>query len=817
MSEPVNQAKLVIENPSNSIITAEGFNAAFSGENFDKFLSLPKIAGRHNATDVSKLFYEKHSKAIMLKPIIELDSMVDGIGYATEDGSPAAKWEVKSLAGQPQLNLIHQYNVVSKQWVVKKTGDDKLYANEGFMIYWQKMLTPTGSSPILTISIESGTDYYIKITIMPRQKILLERKIGTDEQKLETTLPESYFETESFNRMKVLTCMFIDEYIIIGMNGLDQTIGFKCQKYTTVEDVNKKLIIQSNPGGDLRVKGDGACLLGLKILKYETIGSFATPIQYPGYKMVTSPEFEFTKSTKPTFEEESPVKMTATVWAGDNKTGSENVGGTGKEGIERCGTYACIFFSSLGWVSPLLYSFRIYQAPRMATQTTAALQLDTDIRSYREETSGDKDGNFMGSSIRAEVVCKVTDNKLTHSRLFRSKAPQVKHYLKLRGKETEVLRALNTLDVKEIGRPSWNRFDLELISQDVTKRLRTMPILVSENYDGRGWKHTDLMKEIGRGAGITIHCAPTTDDKTVPASYHYLQASGDKEKPNWQFNRGMMRWDAMQRVREFSGWLLAPYYDFSDSDFNGELYYRPKPTADDSEKYAFNADSDIVSNVRYRSVDMYRTRIMIFGIAAADSSEVLAGDYDNEAWRYKKGDILAGVGMHPKLEKELGRSEPLVWADPTFSDWKAIGVALLRLYNYYTATHVSPVFQINNFEDYQDLHSYDLIKWTDDTKDYQGEKLIDEKFLLTSLSVSADKFTSIATVNSMATEKAMIHGILAVDKREREGGMRDYHDIIKGMEAVTKGDYQRMLTEAPAAMRVFAYNDETVNDWGQKL
>jgi len=198
---------------------------------------------------------------------------------------------------------------------------------------------------------------------------------------------------------------------------------------------------------------------------------------------------------------------------------------------------------------------------------------------------------------------------------------------------------------------------------------------------------------------------------------------------------------------------------------------------------------------------------MILGIAAKDSAELEGGDYSNKSWQYKKGQVLCGQALSPQLEAEIGESRPLIWVDPAFTDWKSIGIAILRLYNYYTIEHFAPVFQINNFEDYQDLHLYDLIQWMDETKDYNGSKLVDDKFLITSLAVSVDKFTATANVNTTVTEQAMFQGILKEAKRQREVGMKNYNEMVKGMEAVTKGDYAKLMTQAPGALRIFAYND----------
>ncbi len=830
MAEVVNSARLVFGNPDNGIISADGYNAEYFGKDFDSFISIDAIPGRHGAMDKSKLYYEKHSGAIMLKPILTLESMIDGVDYSTDGGS----WEVARIPGVPTLDMLHQKDTTAEDWKVEGVDNKKISANEGFMVYWMKHLTPEGSSGDIVISLENTvgagaeekTSTIVKITISPRSAITIERKIvvsytdagksvtkyGT-EQKVEATIPQAYYETETFGMMKVLTCFFVDEYIVIGINGIYETIALKCENYTTITALdggnNVKYTPQANDGGTLSFTASGSCLVGFKRLAYKTSGGFVTPIGKPGYILTESPHTEITKASVPN---ECGIGMRAA--DGGYDYSSEDVTVEGREGIEKCGFYGIITLYGPGNNSPLLYSFRLYAAPTRVSQAGTALNLTTDIKSYEETAAGDKDGNFMGSSIAADVICKIEDDKLTHTNLFRSKAPEVRPYLKLIGQETETLRGVHKIVTKVMGRPEWNKFELKLQCQDITERLRLYPVLTSENYDERGWTHVDLMKELGRNAGITVRCAGISADTTVPESYHYLKSSGDRERPNWQFGPADMTWNAMQRVREFSGWLLYPDNDPSNL---GGLYYCPKPTSDSPVKYSLNADSSIVSNVEYRSIDLYRTRFLILGIAGRDSSADVEGNYAITRHRYKKGDILLGMGLHPNLEKEIGESRPLIWIDPTFTDWISIGAVILRLKNYYTKEHLAPVFQINNFRSYPNLYAYDLIQWTDDTKDFEENKLVDDKFLITSLRASVRRFASTAYINTTVTEQALLHGILRQAKQQSEVGMRDYNQIIKGMEAVTKGDYQELMTKAPAACRIFSYNDEDINDWGEPL
>jgi len=169
MAEPVNVARIVFGNPQKGIISCQGFNAEFSGKNWDKFLSRGAIAGRHGAVDKSRLFYEKNSQAIILKPDLSLVSMT-GSGYTT-GGDGTEKWEGRKIPGQPDLTLEYQYNAKAV-WEI--LSDSDFSANQGYVFYWQKYLTSQGSSPEMQIHLgKQDAANFIGITLQPREKVFI--------------------------------------------------------------------------------------------------------------------------------------------------------------------------------------------------------------------------------------------------------------------------------------------------------------------------------------------------------------------------------------------------------------------------------------------------------------------------------------------------------------------------------------------------------------------------------------------------------------------------------------------------------------------
>ncbi len=248
----------------------------------------------------------------------------------------------------------------------------------------------------------------------------------------------------------------------------------------------------------------------------------------------------------------------------------------------------------------------------------------------------------------------------------------------------------------------------------------------SESYDGRGWRHGDLMKELANKGGVNLLWGDYSSDPVLPDS-------ADENSPNWQFHRGTKIWEAMQQIRKYSGWLLYP-------DNLGNLIYRPRPTANDNEDYTLDANQGFITDVRYRLIDLYRTRVLVWGKGAED--------YEGE-YPYKKGDNILGAGYHKGLEKQIGRSRPLIVIDPLLSDWDSIKKMVDALYDYYTADPFYISFQINDFENYGNMWIYQVIQWSDEKMNWNGSSLVEKKFLITSINPRVDKFTAIATVEAV--------------------------------------------------------------------
>ena len=786
MAYNVNHARLVFGNVANGIVDAAGFNSEYNAADFDSLISMAAVTGRHEATVKQNLFWEKNSNSIILRPDLELKSMGGEEGAFTDGDEEAittdgGTWALVTMPGMPELKLLHQKDVTAKNWTV---GSDWLLNNQGFVFYWQKFATPTGSVGDFYVTLEGGDGDILIVHLYPRQKVEITHfSFAGETETLTQDIPASFSSSET--PIDFIVCFIVDKHILIGFNGISNLLDFKIANYENTTDANGVSCPLISGTGKFYLWASGSGVFGFKRLAYATSGSLSTPLTFPGYVMSAAPLKE-AKYIQPT-----ETTVTMETFAGGNDASGEDVSvGTGREAIEKFGTYANVRLTGDGTVTPILKRFRMYSAPGRSTASGTALTINGTIRTYEESWQGDQNGDFLGGSLSAVIRAKDVVGK--YSNIYTTKSGLVTSYVTLANNASEVLRMVSCLDTKEIKRPTFGVYDLHVNCQDITKRLRVNPNLVAETYDGRGWTDVELMAYLGTKCGVPIRCADISADTTVPASYHLLNDSGDTENPNWQFGKGVMPWEFISRVRAFSGWILSPD---TDSTNRGGLYFRPKPTDDDEVDWTFDADTAVVTDVGYKSVDLYRTRFSIYGIAAADNQT-----YPNPSWNYKKGDILCGMGLHSSLEDEIGESRHLIVIDPTFTNWEGIGRYLLALYDYYTTEHSSPVFQINNFESYQTMHLYQQIAWTDSTAE------IDGKYLITALNIQGNKFRASATVNTVITATGLIEGIMKEEKRRQEKGMLDYNATVRGMEAVSKGDYVKLMQKSPAALRIFAYN-----------
>jgi hypothetical protein len=584
------------------------------------------------------------------------------------------------------------------------------------MVWWKKYATPAAGSPNITIKLEklvSGSDYEgFYVEIQPGSKIRITQKVAV----LDTTvtagytikseirdvlLPKGYGNSEF--SVENLIVLFSEKNIILGFDSLDNALVIPIENYQTVVDASD-MVYQyvTSAGCTLKVSGDGSALIGFTKLTYATTGSFTTPIYYPGYIVTTSLGID-KKAVIPT-----GAGLSITYHGGGSDIDTEEV--TASD-AEKQGVYFNAWFTGSGNVTPIYYKIALRQAPTRISMSGSAQELATQIIEFKQTLSGSKDGSFSGGNITATVSCEAA----FYPNIFMARSPQVAYYLQLIGQSAETLRDTHYIDIKEVSRPENGQFLMDVCSRDITKELELTPMLESTDYDRQiqagSWKHTSLMSALADRAGVTLTAtAAAATDPVMP----YVV---DDNNAMWQFQRSASLWECMNRVRDYSGWLLYP-------NSSGALIYKPRPTTATTEDYTWDCNALPITDIRYKLIDLYRTRFLVRGKAGADNTG---------AYPYKKGDNILGMGYHAGLETQLGRSRVMVILDQSLNDWDSIERTVDAVYDYYTGDPFYVSFTLNLPETYPALWLYQIIKWSDSTMEWDGSAIANKKFMITSL------------------------------------------------------------------------------------
>jgi len=304
-------------------------------------------------------------------------------------------------------------------------------------------------------------------------------------------------------------------------------------------------------------------------------------------------------------------------------------------------------------------------AQTRSSVTPSSNTLNSDIVSYQEDITGNKDGSFGDWTSRTIVTMYET----YRDTIFTGR--NAKMTLNLNPGDGSVQRAVHYADTLEISRSEPGDLTLDISAQSIVKRLKLTPILRPESFDDRGWRHGDLMSYLATLGGVTLNADTYTSDPLLPAS-------GLADRPNWQFNPGVSIWDAMNTVREYSGWLLYP-------DNNNELTYKPFPTSASTPDWTIDCQTCL--DLKYTIGDLARTRFMVLGQAGADDS----------AGRFKAGDGIMVYKTNSTLETALGESRPLWIFDPALSNLTMVNNTVNKLHDWYSALHKIVSFTIPDF------------------------------------------------------------------------------------------------------------------------
>lgn len=680
------------------------------GKGANGVISYPGFAMEQRGSDVltalgQDLYYEPNSGAVMLRPDLELKSMGGEEGAFTDGDGEAVTtsggtWDLVTMPGMPELKLLHQKNVTETGWILTGSG---FKANQGFVFYWKKYDTPSTLSSDFQIAIGGISTFHLGINFYSRKKTeihYIPDSVDNDEY-LDVSIPANFLNAEG--EINSLVCFFAGDYIVLGINGIENAIAFKPKNAGFDPDITDLKLFTSEPS-DFIIIADGSGVFGFKRLAFPLSGELISPYFSPGCNPSENTLAKITQSIQPAgtsvtgyFANGRPVEI-------EYEDGGELPTGRLRYGFVLRGD---------GTVTPYLYSWRIKDAQTRISAAGGVQTLTGDLVAYNENISGNKDGSFGDWTSALDITCypALLDGWEAgiYQNIFTSRNAQVAINLNLGTVEApaSVLRATHYVDIATVGRPEHGSINLYVEAQSIVKRLKLTPVAAAESFDDRGWRHGDLMSYLAsRGGVVILNGSGSPLSASDYASDPLLPASQEKDRANWQFNPGASLWDAMLMVREYSGWCLYP-------DNQARLIYKPFPTSASTPDWTLNMEDFM--GVRYAVTDLARTRFMVVGQAGADDS----------AGRFKKGDGILSYKTNSTLETLMGESRPLYYLDPALGSPEMADNMCGKFYDYYTNLHRLAFFEIPNFKTYKSMQLYQVIDASDPlVSDIDGKYLI---------------------------------------------------------------------------------------------
>lgn len=706
-----NKAQLDFAKPTNGLISKIGFALVKSGFDIKDWGSIGQTPAGVND---NQLFFEKNSGAILLQPDLELafTSMSGGFGYMSDsvgDATEKITFSTSVPVGidpiwKPAVTLLHQSAISGS---INATTA-ALEENQGMMVWWDNWknlgdvdtdATDTDVAMIVQFN-QAGTigSDIIKMKIFFNKTVHIERtwsipiadtqpvQYTTETQEWDVDFSKGYDNDADFN---TLTFMFIDKYMIIGFNGLNNYVALKCRKFDIGTDLNSKSYpILSRDDSTFTLIRAGALLFGMKKITYKATGSYVSDWLKPTYDIdsISTIEATMTKGVKPLdtdilgpFQNDMVVALETTgAYLNDILTGRIRWGIKLKT-VDTAKT-------------PLFYSWMIQDPVVRDDATSDSFQITSAIESYVENCYANKDGSFgdrTGSMTLNSIVSGFQTN------VFNARNYQIDCKFQLRDAGAFTTRARLFQDVHEVSNPTKDTFTLSVEALGIIKRLKKTPVLNSVAFDHLGWKGTDLIKylieDLG-GVTLTIDATLAQLNDLVA-----LPVSEDRSKPNWQFSPGVSLWDAANTVRAWMGWALYPTLT------GGSVTLKPMPTSSSSADYTIVVE-DETNNIRYIVSDIAKTRFLIIGKSGK-----------NVEGQYKVGDKIMAYKTNATLENTIGETRPLWLCDPALSSIEMCEAITNQLYDWYTAIHTTVSFIIDDARSYFEggFGVYDVLALSD--------------------------------------------------------------------------------------------------------
>jgi len=365
------------------------------------------------------------------------------------------------------------------------------------------------------------------------------------------------------------------------------------------------------------------------------------------------------------------------------------------------------YLSTVSYFSPVLFAFRLYdERKRKTSSATPPTSLSGDIVSVNVSASAlPSDLSFSSHSFDVEIEC--SKNESDYVSFFNRKMLFGKLSVIPIGKDVSTPLGVSIYGRLTMKVADYKETKMRFEGECIKKRLEEMQLGIPVYLEG--FSHTDAIKKLGEMAGVNVVC---DDDSSI------VLESGKENK--WVFPPGMKVWAAMRKIASLSGYLLYP-------DKNGNVVYKVVPS---SPSFSFIRGESPISDIEYRSIDMWKTRIFVIGKAGKDTEEYFASD------------ILSGAILHKSMENDIGFDLVYSEVDDGFSDWDLIEKKLNTLDNNFNKNNLFVSFTITDARDFLSLFLYDVFSWTDPFNPYFDGK----NFIVSRVVFDIDAFKCTASV-----------------------------------------------------------------------
>ena len=631
----------------------------------------------------SKIYYEKHTGSYILTP--NINTSLKDMALTDADFIYPTNWELVTSPSFSHKLLYH-----------KKTDEEDVVSfktvfqiNQGGIFWWEKWVSSDSSKPLtfyfLGTSLENDGQLFIRMFPSKNVDVIYQGKI-----LYHGSLPKNEINTNSpFASFNFLIVLIVKDQIIIGLNGLENSIGLKINNPvdTTTDKKGREypIILRNHSAG---VAFHGCIMLGFNQLYFEQNGELNSNNIMPGYTI--EPEYRINNLIEFVNTDINLQKKEDSGSAASYKfkykiemAGSDY--GTAKAGY--CG------------LSPILFSYEIKENPTRISAVESPWDLDTDIEQYNETQSQGKDGIFTGASSTTLINCYSNQ----HSSILSMR--NAKMIFTFEGNT----RSTHLSDKIHLRRPSFGKWSIEINGIDIIKRLKNSTLLDSLNYDGKN--HGEMIKDLCDYSGCPY-------DLTKWGNYSsssVFPKAADEKSSNFQFKKGVDVWSCMQQIVKYSGWILYP-------DNEGEMIYKERPDKSASTKYIFYTNPDIDANqigildLEGEFVDIVRTRILVVGKASKESS----GKYKaEETFHVRAPKDIPEDGTD--LEKEIGETRVGIYLDSSIGNEIVAGEIAKNIFNWYIKPHRFINFKIPDATGCLDLFTFDKIKLVDNEGSLSGE------------------------------------------------------------------------------------------------